>query len=110
MFENQVLQFQQGTEYWGPSKRFVSEASFPEKLCNMDINEISKDVIDQVNVNFLSHPEWDPVGAGKVTPLAEILGKWVVAIKVSTKNMTTIPSIIYAPIYDFRNTTTRKRT
>jgi dynein heavy chain len=47
----------------------------------MDVNEVTRDKIDVITSNFLTHPEWDPVGAGKIISLAEILAKWVIAIK-----------------------------
>lgn len=64
-----------------PAKKYVGEGVFPEKLCTMDLSEITTDKIDLVNANVLTNPEWDPAGAGKVLPLAEVLAKWIVAVK-----------------------------
>ena len=59
----------------------AGDASFPEKLVNIDYDEVTDERIDMVTANFLTHPEWDPVAAGKIVTLAEITAKWVVAIK-----------------------------
>ena len=64
-----------------PSKKVAGDASFPEKLVNIDHDEITDERIDMVTANFLTHPEWDPAAAGKIVTLAEITAKWVVAIK-----------------------------
>ena len=64
-----------------PGKKYIGDGAFPEKLSTMDLSSITNESIDLVNSNFLTHPEWDPVTAGKVLMLAEVLGKWMVAIK-----------------------------
>ena len=60
----------------------MGDGAFPEKLCSMDLSSITNESIDFINSNFLTHPEWDTLAAGKVLVLAEVLGKWMVAIKV----------------------------
>ena len=54
----------------------------------MDLSSISNEGIELINSNFLTHPEWDPVAAGKILAMSEVLGKWMVAIKdYHTKRM-----------------------
>ena len=55
---------------------------FPEKLCTIDLNDITMETVEFINSNFITHPEWDVLAAGKVLVLAEVLGKWMFAIKV----------------------------
>ena len=59
----------------------MGDGVFPEKLCTIDLNSITMETIEIINSNFITHPEWDVVAAGKVLVLAEVLGKWMFAIK-----------------------------
>ena len=71
----------QGTDYWIPGKKYMGDGVFPEKLCTIDLNSITMETIEIINSNFITHPEWDVLAAGKVLVLAEVLGKWMFAIK-----------------------------
>ena len=71
----------QGTDYWIPGKKYMGDGVFPEKLCTLDLNDMSMETIEFINSNFITHPEWDVLAAGKVLVLAEVLGKWMFAIK-----------------------------
>ena len=42
-----------------PSKKYIGDGAFPEKILNMDLAEISQDRIDIVGATYISHPEWD---------------------------------------------------
>ena len=46
------------------SKKVVFDPTFPEKLCTIDFEEVTKEKVATVTANFLTHPEWDPVSAG----------------------------------------------
>ena len=59
----------------------MGDGVFPEKLCTIDLNSITMETIEIINSNFITHPEWDVLAAGKVLVLAEVLGKWMFAIK-----------------------------
>lgn len=71
----------QGSDFWVPAKKYVGDGGFPEKICQMDLSQITTESIDLVSANYLTHPEWDPVTAGKSILLAELVGKWIVCIK-----------------------------
>ena len=49
----------QGSDFWVPSKKYIGDGAFPEKIVNMDLSEISQDRIDIVAATYISHPEWD---------------------------------------------------
>ena len=64
VYHNISLYYPQGSEYWVPSKKVVFDPTFPEKLCTIDFEEVTKEKVATVTANFLTHPEWDPVSAG----------------------------------------------
>ncbi len=49
----------QGSDFWVPSKKYIGDGAFPEKILSMDLAEISQDRIDIVGATYISHPEWD---------------------------------------------------
>ena len=63
MFKNAIIiqrkYIFQGSDYWVPSKKYVGDGAFPDKVLTMDLSEISQDRIDIVAATFISHPEWD---------------------------------------------------
>ena len=70
------------TEYWAASKKAALDPLFPEKIRAVDVEEDStKDKLPILECYFTNQPEWDPVGAGKNLPVAELLCSWVNVIQ-----------------------------
>ena len=55
---------------------------FPDKVRAINAeDETTKDKLPILDCYFTTQPEWDPVGAGKNLPVAELLSRWVNTIQ-----------------------------
>ena len=55
---------------------------FPDRVRGVNVeNEILKEKLPIIDRYFTNQPEWDPVGAGKNLPVAELLCLWVNVIQ-----------------------------
>ena len=55
---------------------------FPDKVRSVNVeDETIKDKLSTLECYFTTQPEWDPAGAGKNLPVAELLCRWVNTIQ-----------------------------
>ena len=80
---------------------------FPDKVRALNVeDEAIKNKLPILDCYFTNQPEWDPAGAGKNLPVAELLCRWVNVIQeyyaqeevryLSSRSAIRILNIIYA--------------
>ena len=76
------MQLFQITDYWAPSKKAAMDPLFPDKVRAVNIEDESfQDKLPILECYFTNQPEWDPLGAGKNLPAAEVLSRYVNTIQ-----------------------------
>ena len=70
------------TDYWAASKKAAMDPLFPDKVRGLNVeDEAIKLKLPILDCYFTNQPEWDPTGAGKNLPAAELLCRWVNVIQ-----------------------------
>lgn len=67
-------------DYWGPSKKLLNDIKFLEQLINFDKDNIPSKVMQVINENYLTNPDFDPNKVKKASIAAQGLCKWVIAM------------------------------
>lgn len=67
-------------DYWGPSKRVLSDIKFLDSLLNFDKDNIPEAVIDKLKKRVLNNENFDPDKIKSVSTACEGLCRWVLAI------------------------------
>lgn len=67
-------------DYWGPSKRVLSDIKFLDGLLNFDKDNIPPAVIEKLQKRILSNEIFDPEKIKSVSTACEGLCRWVLAI------------------------------
>ncbi|KAG1698535.1 Dynein heavy chain 7, axonemal [Nymphon striatum] len=68
-------------DYWGPSKRLLSDMSFLEKLKNYDKDNIPVHIITKIRKSYTNLEEFNPSVVAKASSAAEGLCMWLLAIE-----------------------------
>lgn len=69
-----------GVDYWGPSKRLLSDMGFLQSLKDYEKDDISPDIMKKIRKDFIPHPDFKPHIVAKASSAAEGLCKWIIAI------------------------------
>ena len=69
-------------DYWGPSKRLLSDMGFLARLKSYDKDNIPEAVMKKIRSEFKPNPDFDPEKAKKSSSAAEGLCKWVLAMEI----------------------------
>ncbi|GAB6023461.1 Dynein heavy chain 7, axonemal [Chamberlinius hualienensis] len=69
-------------DYWGPSKRLLSEMKFLESLSNFDKDNIQAKTMKIIREKYITNPEFDPEKIKMASAAAEGLCKWVIAMEI----------------------------
>lgn len=67
-------------DYWGPSKRILSDMAFLQTLKEFDKDNINADIMKRIRKEFIPHPDFRPEVVAKASSAAEGLCKWVIAM------------------------------
>ncbi|XP_046384032.1 dynein axonemal heavy chain 12-like [Ischnura elegans] len=68
------------TDYWGPSKKILSDMSFLQKLKDYDKHNIPPEIMVKIRKDYIKHPIFKPKKVKKASRAAEGLCKWVLAM------------------------------
>ncbi|XP_071445448.1 dynein axonemal heavy chain 3-like [Hetaerina americana] len=68
------------TDYWGPSKKILSDMSFLQKLKDYDKHNIPPEIMAKIRKDYIKHPIFKPKKVKKASRAAEGLCKWVLAM------------------------------
>ncbi|XP_008419893.1 dynein heavy chain 3, axonemal isoform X1 [Poecilia reticulata] len=69
-------------DYWGPSKKLLSDLKFLDNLKSYDKDNISPLHIKKIRDKFIEHPDFQPSVIKNVSSACEGLCKWVRAMEV----------------------------
>lgn len=67
-------------DYWGPSKRVLSDMKFLDSLLNFDKDNISPDVMKKLQQRILNNEAFDPEKIKTASTACEGLCRWVIAL------------------------------
>lgn len=67
-------------DYWGPSKRLLSDMTFLEKLKNYDKDNIAAHIVAKIRKSYVNLEEFNPSVVAKASSAAEGLCMWILAI------------------------------
>lgn len=67
-------------DYWGPSKRVLSDMKFLDSLLNFDKDNISPDVMKKLQQRILNNEAFDPEKIKMASTACEGLCRWVIAL------------------------------
>lgn len=67
-------------DYWGPSKKLLSDMGFLQGLKDYEKDDIHPDIMKKIRKEFIPHPDFQPHIVLKASSAAEGLCKWVIAI------------------------------
>ncbi|KAG8227267.1 hypothetical protein J437_LFUL004000, partial [Ladona fulva] len=68
------------TDYWGPSKKLMSDMSFLQKLKDYDKHNIPPEIMAKIRRDYIRNPMFKPKKVKKASRAAEGLCKWVLAM------------------------------
>jgi len=68
-------------DYWGPSKKLLSDLSFIQRLKSYDKDNIPETTMKKIRAEFKPDPNFTPESAKKSSSAAEGLCKWVLAME-----------------------------
>ncbi|XP_065198813.1 dynein axonemal heavy chain 7-like [Sycon ciliatum] len=69
-------------DYWGPSKKMLSDMSFLNSLREFDKDNIAVHIMAKIRKEFIPNPEFDPVKVRNSSSAAEGLCKWCRAMEI----------------------------
>lgn len=67
-------------DYWGPSKRVLSDMKFLDSLLNFDKDNIPPEVMKKLQQRILSNEAFDPEKIKMASTACEGLSRWVIAL------------------------------
>lgn len=67
-------------DYWGPSKRLLSDLNFLQKLKDYDKDNIDPLVMATIRSVYLPNPRFRPAIVAKASSAAQGLCKWILAL------------------------------
>lgn len=67
-------------DYWGPSKKILSDMGFLQALKDYEKDDIHPDIMKKIRKEYIPHPDFRPHTVAKASSAAEGLCKWVIAI------------------------------
>uniref|UniRef100_A0A672TR52 Dynein axonemal heavy chain 3 n=1 Tax=Strigops habroptila TaxID=2489341 RepID=A0A672TR52_STRHB len=71
-----------GKDYWGPSRKLLSDLKFLESLKTYDKDNIPPAIMKKIREKFIDHPDFQPAVIKNVSSACEGLCKWVRAMEV----------------------------
>uniref|UniRef100_A0A672TTU8 Dynein axonemal heavy chain 3 n=1 Tax=Strigops habroptila TaxID=2489341 RepID=A0A672TTU8_STRHB len=69
-------------DYWGPSRKLLSDLKFLESLKTYDKDNIPPAIMKKIREKFIDHPDFQPAVIKNVSSACEGLCKWVRAMEV----------------------------
>ncbi|XP_061330226.1 dynein axonemal heavy chain 3 isoform X2 [Pezoporus flaviventris] len=69
-------------DYWGPSRKLLSDLKFLESLKTYDKDNIPPAIMKKIREKFIDHPDFQPAVIKNVSSACEGLCKWVQAMEV----------------------------
>ena len=69
-----------GFDYWAPGKRMLMDASFLERLLQVDAYEVPEEKIRLIHDDIISQGDWDVFHAAKAFPPSEAICQWIAAL------------------------------
>ncbi|KAK9514800.1 hypothetical protein VZT92_025488 [Zoarces viviparus] len=69
-------------DYWGPSKKLLSDMNFLRDLQNYDKDNIPLSVMQKIRSEYMTNPDFDPSTVAKASSAAEGLCSWIKAMEV----------------------------
>ncbi|XP_068561369.1 dynein axonemal heavy chain 12 [Cebidichthys violaceus] len=69
-------------DYWGPSKKLLSDMNFLRDLKEYDKDNIPSSVMQKIRSEYMTNPDFDPSIVAKASSAAEGLCKWIKAMEV----------------------------
>ncbi|XP_031701028.1 dynein heavy chain 12, axonemal isoform X2 [Anarrhichthys ocellatus] len=69
-------------DYWGPSKKLLSDMNFLRDLKEYDKDNIPLPVMQKIRSEYMTNPDFDPSIVAKASSAAEGLCKWIKAMEV----------------------------
>ncbi|XP_065540385.1 dynein axonemal heavy chain 3 [Lathamus discolor] len=69
-------------DYWGPSRKLLSDLKFLESLKTYDKDNIPPAIMKKIREKFIGHPDFQPAVIKNVSSACEGLCKWVQAMEV----------------------------
>ena len=76
-------------DFWGPSKRLISDPKFVETLSSLDRDNLPSKLIRTVREKYLSNPDLNPDKVKSTIPAMDNVAKalycWVVAVDMFEK-------------------------
>lgn len=69
-------------DYWGPSKKLLSDMAFLQILQNYDKDNIPEAVMERIREKYITNPDFDPAKVSKASQAAEGLCKWIKAMEI----------------------------
>ncbi|CAM9445138.1 unnamed protein product [Ectocarpus fasciculatus] len=67
-------------DYWGPSQKMLADSNFLNSLMSYDKDNIPPKIVSEIQRDFISNEEFDPVKVAKASKAAEGLCRWVGAM------------------------------
>ncbi|XP_061667239.1 dynein axonemal heavy chain 12-like [Syngnathoides biaculeatus] len=68
-------------DYWGPSKKLLSDMNFLRDLKEYDKDNIPAESMQKIRSTFMTNPDFSPAKVAKASSAAEGLCKWIKAIE-----------------------------
>ncbi|CAH8538577.1 unnamed protein product [Heterobilharzia americana] len=68
-------------DYWGPSKKLLSDLNFLTVLREYDKDNINPAIMQRIRKDFMTNPEFDPIKVARASSAAEGLCKWILAME-----------------------------
>jgi len=67
-------------DYWGPSKKLLSDIKFLDRLIHFDKDNIPSRIMQIINGKYINNPNFDPDKIKKASIAAQGLCKWIIAM------------------------------
>lgn len=67
-------------DYWGPSKRMMSDMGFLQSLKDYEKDDIKPEIMRQIRKDYIPNPDFQPHIVAKASSAAEGLCKWIIAM------------------------------
>ncbi len=67
-------------DYWGPSQKMLAQANFIQSLMNYDKDNMNPKLVQEIQRDFVEHPDFVPEIIAKASKAAEGMVRWVLAM------------------------------